>query len=326
MLREKEKKTLIVLIGLALIMLFTTLYLSTNYSYEENYVVNQNIHVIHVSGDFETNFQDSYTKNSNNIGEYDIETYNSLLKSSDVTPQIWNKIATSIGSVYDNYDAFVIIHGKDTLTYTASALSFMLENLSKPVIFTDGEVVSALLLASKHSFPEVCVESKGVLLRACRTISYSDDDYFTSPNYPVLTNETSFSLPKDPFQIKFINPKINVVVIKIHPGMDLKYLEKMSQYTGIVLETYGVGNSPTSKKFLEIISSLVKNGVVIVNVSQSELIKKYNTDINLLKAGVLAGNDMTTYAIFCKLYYLLSNVKDKKLINQLMEKSFRGEI
>lgn len=326
MLRQKEKKTLIILTGLALIMLFATLYMSVNCSYKEDYVLNQNIHIIHASGDFEPYFEELSDKKKDKIGDYDIEAYSPLLEASDVVPADWNKIAKSIGSVYNDYDAFVIVHGQDTLTYTASALSFMIENLNKPIVFTDGDVVSALILASKHRFPEVMVSSKGVLTRASRTITYSDG-HFVSPNYPVLSDETSLIPVQDMATIKFINPKIKVVVVKVYPGMSSKDLTKYSSANGIVLETYGVGHIPHSKKFLEAIAYLVEKGIAIVNVSQLYKSQKNNeNDILLLDAGVIPGNDMTTEAAFTKLYFLSSNVQDDNIMRNLMERSFRGEI
>jgi L-asparaginase len=328
MLDQKEKILLIILIIATILCIFITLFLSNNYLFKENFVVNQKIHIIHVSGEFENNFEELYNKNISNIGDYDIHIYKPLLKSSNVISSDWNKIAQSIFDVYNKYDAFVIVHGKDTLTYTASALSFMFEDLGKPIILTDGEVVEALIAVSINNFPEVMIFSKGNITRGCRTIAYSNSE-FISPNYPYLTKETTFMFPKKETKIKLINEKINIIVVKMFPGIDDKYLEgiiKNSVVHGLILETYGKQISSSSKSFLSLLNFLSKKGIIIINVSQYNKIEYTDIDLSLSKVGVLQAYDITTEACFTKLQYLLSNIKDKKLIEKLFEISMRGEI
>jgi L-asparaginase len=324
LLTQDEKSTLILLTTAALAATAISVYLGINTQRKNENILSNKIHIIHTSGEIENEFKEKYSNKSKKL---DIDYYDPLMNSSDIVPQDWNIIAENIGRKYHHYDAFVIVSGRDTLAYTASALSFMLENLSKPVVFTDGQLESAVKLASKTKIPEVMVASRGQLLRGCRVVYKSD--YFTSPNYPPLNQVNSLRKPEDPPQIKFVNPNINVIVIKVFPGINAKYflnLINSADVHGIVLEMYGAGNGPISQNFLDAIRSLAKKGVVIVAVSQSDELVASEIDIRILEAGVLAGYDMTTTAAYAKLCFLLGNVEDKKIIGQLMEKTFRGEM
>lgn len=319
-LTQREKSTLVFLITGAMIATVVTIYLGVNIQQKNE----KKINIIHTGGEIEENFIKKY---QHNMGKYNINSYKPLMNSSDIVPKDWNIIAEDIGRKYNNYDAFIIVCSRDTLVYTAAALSFMMENLTKPIILTDRDVDSAIRLSSKTKIPEVMIASGGKLLRGCRTVNKSSD-LFTSPNYPPLDNQTCLQGPTEPPQIKFINPKINIIIVKVFPGMTAKYFLNLvnENVQGIVLEMYCLGNDPISKKILDVISILAKKGVVILAVSQCDEISEYDVDIHLLEAGVLSGHDMTTPAAYAKLSFLLSNVENKKLIGQLMEKSFRGEM
>lgn len=323
-LTQREKSSLVFLIAGAMIATVITIYLGVNIQRMNEDILSNKIHVIHTGGEIEENFRKKY---EHNMGKYNINSYKPLMNSSEIVPKDWNIIAEDIGRKYNNYDAFVIVCGQDTLVYTASALAFMMENLTKPIILTDRDVDSAVRLSSKTKIPEVMIASGGKLLRGCRTV-HKSSELFTSPNYPPLEVRNCLQFPREPPQIKFINPKINIIVVKIFPGMTAKYFINLinENVQGIVLEMYCLGNAPTSEKFLDAISILAKKGVVIVAVSQCDEISEYDVDIRLLEAGVLSGYDMTTPAAYAKLSFLLSNVENKKLIGQLMEKSFRGEM
>ena len=231
--------------------------------------------------------------------------------------------------MYNKYDAFVLLASHDTIPYTASALAFMLENLGKPIVITDGDLSGALVLASQTRIPEVMIASDGKLLRGSRTIANSAKG-FSSPNYPVMDKNTGYPLPKESFQPKMVDPNKKIDVIKLYPGMNAEdlapYLNKKGLH-GIVLELWGSGESPVSSEFLKVINALAKKGIVIVAVSQYDHAGNVpETDIRLLEAGVLSGYDMTTPAAYAKLAFLLGNVEEKKHIGQLMDVIFRGEM
>jgi len=327
-LTQNQKKFLILLISGALIMLAVSTYLSINTQVKNKDVINKRIHVIHAGGEVEPNFKEKYEKNRDKMGQFNINTFDPLINSSNIVPKDWNDIAISIGNVYHDYDAFVVICGKETLSYTASAISFMIENLNKPVVFTDRELAQAIMLASQNRFPEVMIASSGKLLRACRSVNNSTDK-FASPNYPSLEKYNSLASPKEPIHIKFVSPKVKVVVIKVFPSMDSKHLNNILNDTevhGVILEIYGSGQAPITKQFLEAIKRLVEKGIVIVGVSQCDEINNTDIDARLLDAGVLPGYDMTTPAAFAKICFLLGNVEEKQLIGKLMDQSFRGEL
>lgn len=325
---QDEKIFLIILVTTALIMISISIYLSINTQRNNENIICNNIHVICTNGDIEHDFKEKYDKFNHQIGKYDIEMYNNPINSASIMPDDWNTIMNNIRSKYSLYNGFVIMCGKDTMPYTASALSFMLENLTKPVVLTDQELVKALILISKTKIPEVMVASGNSLLRGCRTIINSGE-YFESPHYPELTSKNALIMPKEPTKFMYVNPKVKIILIKIFPGIDAKYLlniVKNNEIHGIVLEIYGTGNAPITKSILQVLKNLAQKGVIMVAVSQCNNMNYNDVDLRLLEAGVLSGKDMTPAAAFTKLHFLLANVEEKQLIGKLVEQSFRGEM
>lgn len=326
---HNEKVFLIIILALSLISLTLSIYFGLNQSTKNlNTCVNKNLYVINTGKDIKEKF--SVNEKSSNIQNFKLGTYNPPMSSNTLNINDWNQLTKDLVSKYNDYDAFVILTDHDTLPYTASALSFTMENLSKPIILTsDEDLEDSLRLASQTKIPEVMIASKDKLLRGCISISSSDRE-ISSPNYPVLNEKTQLKMPTEKFSPKFMDPQNKIVVVKTYPGMDTTDLTPyvhMKDLEGIVLELYGEGTGPTDPEFLKLINTLANKGVVIVGVSQYDDINNlHQADIRLLEAGILPGYDMTTPAAYAKLAFLLGNVEDKKLIGQLMDINFRGEM
>lgn len=311
---------------------------------------------------------DSISKRVPEINQFDFEikttSFSPLIDSADMQPSVWIQIAEVIQSNYNDYVGFVILHGTDTMAYTASALSFLLHNLTKPVILTgsqlpidtirnDGKenLIAALEIAAAYRNDEAIIQEVAIyfqdqLFRGNRTTKYNAEQFeaFKSANYPPLAsvginikfndlvlwrndrnNRAMFSIST--------RMDTRVGLLKLFPGIDIEdiiYFLNNPRLRAVILETYGSGNAPSLPGLTDIIKDKIASGLIIVNVTQCMAGKvamdQYETGLHLLDAGVLSCGDMTTEAAITKLMFLLA-VDDRKLqIESRLKMSLCGEM
>ncbi|MDO8953475.1 MAG: asparaginase [Gammaproteobacteria bacterium] len=287
---------------------------------------------------------------------FTVMEYSPLIDSSNMRPENWVQIAGDILENYNQYDGFIVLHGTDTMAYTASALSFMLENLAKPVICTGSQIalgqlrsdatkniIDSLLIAGLNKIPEVCVYFNNILLRGNRTqkVHANSMQAFASPNYPDLGNagitihihENHLqSMPKAALSLRVIKQPL-IANLRLFPGISAKIFQALFDQgiDGLVLDTYGSGNAPNNDpELLACIKQACDKGVVIVNISQcaqgSVDMAGYATGTALADCGVISGFDMTPEAALTKLYYLFSADYSIADIRSLMQNNLRGEL
>ena len=295
--------------------------------------------------------------------DIDAIAFDPPIDSSDMEPKLWSQIVTIIEENYDTYDGFVILHGTDTMSFTASALSFMLEDLMKPVILTgsqlpigalrtDGKenLITAIEIAAAKTadgtpmVPEVCVYFHERLMRGNRTTKISSESFgaFGSNNYPNLA-KTGTDIQFFTRNIRKYIPGLklkahheynsNIIILSLFPGMQQEVIERVlmaKELKGIILRTFGAGNAPQKKWLIDALTKAAAEGKIIVNITQcaggSVHMERYETGLQLLEAGVISGRDSTVEAALTKLMYLLGKDLPIEEVRRRMGISFAGEI
>jgi L-asparaginase len=285
-----------------------------------------------------------------------VNEFDTLIDSSDMTPADWTRIAQDIRAHYDMFDGFVILHGTDTMAYTASALSFMLEDLAKPVIVTGSQIpmsqlrtdardnlVSSVMLAGNYFIPEVCLYFDDRLYRGNRSQKVDAVGFhaFESPNFEPLAkvgidiqlaHHLLLKGPNNPLRVQPIEPPL-IGTVSLFPGINASIIENFLKppLQGLILQTYGSGNAPSkNKELMRVLREANDRGVVIVNCTQCYRgrvdMKSYQCGQILMDNGVISGYDMTREAALTKLYYLFSTGLPTDEIKQRMQMNLRGEL
>ena len=307
----------------------------------------------------------SLTNQVPELNKFDIDlssiAFEKPIDSSNMHKDVWVQLANIIKDKYNKFDGFVILHGSDTMSFTASALSFMLENLSKPVILTgsqlpigiirtDGKenLITAIEIAGaknkgKAIIQEVCIYFEYKLYRGNRTFKFNSEhfDAFKSPNYPFLAeagveiqyNERAFLKHNSKTLKVYTELDNNILVLKLFPGLNEKITSSIINTKGIkaiILETFGAGNATTQDWFVNELKSAIKRGVIILNVTQCHeggvVQGMYETSRQLKNIGVVSGHDITYESAVTKLMFLLGQKLPVAKIKKLLENDLRGEI
>ncbi|KGQ69810.1 cytoplasmic asparaginase I [Chelonobacter oris] len=289
------------------------------------------------------------------IPHFTVHEYPDLIDSANMTPDHWQQIADDIKKHYNHYDAFIILHGTDTMAYTASALSFMFENLTKPVIITGSQIpisglrsdglsnlLNSLYLAANYPISEVTLFFNNKLLRGNRsTKSHADGfDAFSSPNYPALieagitisVNHSALDLvPRGEFKLRHITPQ-PIGIVMLYPGISPDVIRNVLQQpvNGLILLTFGIGNAPSTPEILSLLQQAYDDNIIVLNLTQCYAgkvnMESYATGNALANVGVISGYDMTVETALAKLHYLLSQDLEIHAVRHYLRQNLRGEL
>ncbi|MDD4372388.1 MAG: type I asparaginase [Bacteroidales bacterium] len=293
--------------------------------------------------------------------QIDFHSFDPLVDSSNMKPEFWIKLARLIEKHYEEYDGFVVLHGSDTMAYTASALSFMLENLNKPVVFTGSQLpmgvirtdgrenfLAAIEIAAAKEedlaiVPEVSIYFENHLMRGNRTTKFNAEHFnaFVSGNFPLLAevgvhikyNKNIILKPNFKKLKLHASLDYNVSILKLFPGISESVVNSTLKIPGLkalILETFGSGNAPTDPWFINVLKEAIQNGLIILNVTQcksgSVELGLYETSLELQRIGVIGGYDITTESALAKLMYLIGENYPHEKIKLLLQQSIRGEM
>lgn len=289
-------------------------------------------------------------------------SFRTPIDSSNMNIENWINLAEILENNYKNFDGFVVLHGSDTMAFTASAISFMLENLNKPIIFTGSQLpigdlrtdakenlITSIEIASSQEngrsiVSEVCLYFEYKLYRGNRTTKVNSEHFqaFASPNLtPLAESGVHLKFNKQLQKKKETNKPLvvrknlnrNIVILKIFPGISRNIVESIlsiKDLKGVILETYGSGNAPTEEWFLTVLEETLKKNIVIVNVTQclsgSVIMGHYQTSERMKEMGIIDGKDITTESALAKLMYMLGQEIPKTSFKEIFETSIRGEI
>lgn len=291
------------------------------------------------------------------LPDYELLEFERLIDSANVTPADWSRIADAIAQRWEDYNGFIVLHGTDTMAYTASALSFLLKGSNKPVILTGSQIplvelrndaqdnlVTAMLLATHYPITEVCIYFNGRLLRGNRSrkLKSAGFDAFDSPNFPRLAEvgiqiKLQQHLLLDNRQPDFTTPTFDtsaVCILPLYPGISPRVLDNLldsGDVKGLIMQSYGVGNAPDANKpLMQSLGRAAENGVLILNTTQclqGEVLQgTYATGNTLNQLGVISGRDLTLEAAFAKLHYLISQALPDDQLRAALNRSICGEL